>query len=209
MKKTALFLCLGLTILTNDGLSQKRDKLQRYFGEPILTDTLSTIFFPVRYNEGFLSSNKIALWGDYYANIVVYDFKTDNRKKLFLNDTYIKSFTLNNYFIRPTDDKLRNVTIKWVFLLVKSMDYNTSGRIDESDPSILFVTTTKGENLRPLTDGTENVVSLDIYDEQGFGLIKIQKDSNKDKSFKSEDENFYFKKIDLDDLSFGKGIEIE
>ena len=78
MRKIVLTLLLGLTIATTDGLCQKGPA--RYFGEQILTDTLSTLFIPTRYNEEFLSSNKIAFWGDYYANIVVYNFQTDAYK---------------------------------------------------------------------------------------------------------------------------------
>src|SRR5258706_13766236 len=86
MKKVASIISLGLTILTADGQSQKGP--DRYFGEPVLTDTLSTLFIPTRYNNDFFSSNKIAFWGDYYANIVVYNYKTDSYKKLFDKDTF-------------------------------------------------------------------------------------------------------------------------
>jgi len=185
--------------------------MPRQFGEPILTDTLSTIFLPTRYNQEFLSSNKIAFWGDYYANIIVYDFKGDTYKELFGADTYIEAFR-GNYsysysYSSATKDKIKNITTKWVFLLVKNKDYNGNGRIDEHDPSTLFVATTKGENLKSLTDETEDVVSFEIFGDQGFAMLKIQKDRDADKSFKNE--SIYFKKIDLNDLSMGKEIELK
>jgi hypothetical protein len=210
MRKVILIISLGLTILTTDGLCQKGPS--RYFGEPILTDTLSTLFIPTRYNEEFLSSNKIAFWGDYYANIIVYDYKTDSNKKLFEKDTFIESFRSNNNYYSygtRTNEKVKNVTTKWVFLLVKTKDTNNSGRIDEKDPSVLFAVSTNGENLKQLTDEKENVVSFDTYDKQGFVLIKIQRDSDNDKSFKTEDKEYYFKKINLNDLTLGKGIELK
>ena len=183
--------------------------MARYFGEPILTDTLSTIFLPTRYNNEFLSTNKIAFWGDYYANIVVYNFKLDTYRKLFGADTYIEAFLGgNNYrYGSMTRDKIKNITTKWVFLLVKSKDYNDSERIDEQDPSTLFVTTLNGENLKALTDANEDVVSFEIFNDQGFGLLKIVRDRDMDKSFKKE--SIYLKKIDLNDLSFGKEIELK
>ena len=206
MIKIALIFSFGLTVLTTDGLCQKGPA--RYFGEAILTDTLSTLFIPTRYNEEFLSSNKISLWGDYYANIVAYNFQTDTYKKLFDKDTFIESMR-NNYYATRTTEKIKNLTSKWVFLLVKPKDTNNSGRIDERDPSVLLAVSTDGQTLKQLTDETENVVSFDNFNKQGFLLIKIQRDSDNDKSFKAEDKEFYFKKVNLTDLTLGKGIEIK
>jgi hypothetical protein len=210
MKNLIQIISLGLTILTTDALGQKGPS--RYFAEPLLTDTLSTLVIPTRYNEEFLSSNKIAFWGDYYANIVVYDFKKDSYKKVFETDTFIESFRsgADSYgYGTRTNEKIKNLTSKWVFLLVKNKDVNNSRRIDEKDPSVLFALSTNGETLKQLTDEKENVVSFDTFDEQGFILIKIQKDSNNDKSFKSDDKEFYFRKINLNDLTLGKSIELK
>lgn len=194
--------------MTTDGLCQKGPA--RYFGEPILTDSLSTLFIPTRYNEEFLSSNKIAFWGDYYANIVAYNFQTDTYKKIFNKDTFIESLRNNNYsYGTRTTDKIKNITRKWIFLLVKPKDTNNSGRVDEKDPSVLFAVSPDGQTLKQLTDESENVVSFDNFEKQGFLLIKIQRDSDNDKSFKAEDKEFYFKKVNLTDLIPGKGIEIK
>lgn len=207
-------LCLVFLIvafLAVESFGQKGEKLTRYFGEPILTDSLSTVFFPARYNQDVFSSDKVTVWGDYYANIVVYDFKTDTYRKLFETDTYIEAFkrTTNHRYGYENQDKFTNITRKWVFMVVLYKDYNNSGKINSSDPSVLFITTTRGENLKPLTDGTESVVSLEIYESQGFGLVKFQRDSNNDKSFNGADKDFYYKKISLNDLSFGKEIEVK
>ena len=208
--KTITTLLLGLILFATDGLCQKGPA--RYFGEPILTDSLSTLFIPTRYNEEFFSSNKIAFWGDYYANIVAYNFHTDTYKKIFDKDTFIESFRNNNYsypYASRTTDKTKNITERWIFLLVKPKDTNSSGRIDERDPSVLFAISPNGQNLKQLTDDTENIVSFDNFEKQGFLLIKIQRDSDNDKSFKADDKEFYFKKVNLTDLSLGKEIEIK
>jgi len=206
--RIVLMISFGIAGLANDGVSQKTPS--RYFGEPILTDTLSTLFIPTRYSAEFHLSNKIALWGDYYANIVIYNYRADSYKKLFEKDTFIESFKSNSgysYYGARANEKVGNLTTKWFFLLVKTKDTNNNGRIDEKDPSILFAVSTNGENLRQITDETENVVSFDTFDKQGFILVKIQKDSDNDKSFKSEDKEYYFRKINLPDLTLGKGIE--
>jgi len=95
-----------------------------------------------------------------------------------------------------------------VLLLVKPKDTNGSGRTDERDPSVLFAVSTNGEVIHQITDETENVVSFDVFNDQGFVLIKIQRDSNQDKSFKNDDKEYYYRKVDLMDLSLGKEIEL-
>lgn len=206
MYRIVITLLLGLSILT-DGLCQKGPA--RHFGEPIITDSLSTLFIPTRYNEEFLSANKIAFWGDYYANILAYNFKTDTYKKIFDHDTFIESIR-NVHYSYPTraTNNIKNLTRNWIFLLVKPTDTNNNGRIDERDPSVLMAVSPDGLTLKQLTDETENVVSFDNYETLGFLLIKIQKDVNNDRSFKSEDKEFYFRKVNLTDLTLGKAIEV-
>ena len=204
MKNRVLIILLCL-VLTSVAIAQRSRKSSRYFGNAVLTDSLSTIFFPVLYNEDLLSANKIALWVGIYTNLVVYDFNTDSYRRLFSTDTYIESFRSPTY--RSVNEKITNITAKWIFLLVKPNDYNHNGRIDGDDPSVLYVTTTRGEELKALTDTTENVVSFEFFEKQRFGLIKIQRDSDTDFSFRN-DSHFYFRKIDLNTLSLGKPIEV-
>lgn len=205
--KIILFASLALIFQITPGLSQKGPN--RYFGEPILTDSLSTFFMPARYNEEFLSSNKIAFWGDYYANIVVYNYKDDSYKKLFEKDTFIESFRAASVYGPRANEKIKNLTKSWVFLLVKTKDTNGSGRVDEKDPTVFFAVSSNGENLKQLTYETENVVSFDLYEALGFILVKIQKDSDGDRSFKNEDREYCYKKISLSDLTVGKAIELK
>ena len=181
----------------------------RYFDEAIFTDTASTMFLPVRYNSEMLSDNKMSFWGDYYANIIVYNYTTDAYQKLFTNDCFIVSLVANNYVSHPTRKSIRDMTKDWIFLFVRQYDRNGSGRIDEKDPLILYAVTTKGDKLRALTDKNENAVSLQIFENQGFALVKMQRDSDNDGSFKLEDKEFYYRKIDLKDLSLGNAIELK
>jgi hypothetical protein len=160
MKKLTWFTSLAILTLFTEGFCQKPS---RHIGEPIWVDSLSTIFFPTSYNEEFLSTNKIALWGDYYSNIIVYDFKKDEHRKLFQSDIYIHPFHYDNRYRTEQNSKPQNITSKWVFILAKDKDYNESGRVDERDPSILFVTNKKGESLKPLTKEGENILSIKIY----------------------------------------------
>jgi hypothetical protein len=208
MKRTLTLLSTFILVI-NFSFAQKSEV--RTFHSPVMTDSSSTLFFPIRYSEAVFSSHKIAFWGDYYANVLIYDFQKDTYKKLFENDTYIQgwAYERQNYYNRDRNDKPLNLTSSWFFFLVKNKDLNKSGRIDEHDPSILYVTDKKGQNLRALTNETENVVGFEVFEAQGFALIRIQRDANADNSYKVEDRDFYYKKINLSDLSFGKNIEIK
>ena len=95
MKNVTLTIILSVTILTTDGICQKGPA--RYFDDPILTDSLSTVFIPTRYNEEFLAANKIAIGNEYYANIIVYNYQTDTYKKLFDKDTFIERMRDTRY----------------------------------------------------------------------------------------------------------------
>jgi len=202
MKKLITLVLVAASI---SGLCQKRSA--RIFDEPILTDTLSTLFIPIRYNEQILSHNKIAFWGDYYANIIVYNFKTDSSKKLFPSDTYIKSLRANYSYTTRDNEKIRNLCSKWVFVLVKPNDTNGNGRIDENDPSVLMSVSTDGQTIKQLTEATEDVVEIIPFEKQGFVLIKIQRDVDGKSSFGHDNKECYFKKINLTDLTSGKTID--
>jgi hypothetical protein len=202
MKKVVLILALVMvTGLT--GMCQKFFSVED-FGVPIVTDSTSTIFIPERYNEQFLSSAKISLW-QYYANFIVYNFKTDTYKKLFGKETFIE--VVGNPYVRAAGSS--QMTRNWFFFLVKTTDVNQNKKIDEKDPSMLYVVSNQGENLKQLTDVTEDIISIDSFEKLGFMLIKIRKDSNKDNSFDSDDRDFYYKRLSLSDLSFGKAIQLK
>lgn len=210
MKKITLFILLSLFVLVQQGMCQ-RGKGVKYVGEAIMTDSSSTLFIPILYHEDLLSSNKLAVGNDYYANFLVYNFVTDSYKKLFESDTFIESFKGNTSFrlFGAQETKQNNRTRDLVFLLVKANDYNGNGRVDENDPTVLYITTVKGENLKRITEENENVVSVQLFEEQGFALIRFQRDTNGDKSFKWEDREFYFRKINLTDLTLGKKIALD
>ncbi len=204
---------LGLIFISISisGFGQKMDKLPRFFADPIIADSSSTLMIPTRYNANLLTSSKIALWNDYYANIIFYDFKADSSKRLFKDDTFIKGFIndYNSYYRSERTNKLENISRKWIFYFVKPTDYDKSGRIDTADPSILFVSDKYGNGLNAITPANENAVSIDVFDKQGFVLIKMQRDLDKDNDFEMDDKDFYYIRLDLNTLTLGKRIEIK
>jgi hypothetical protein len=197
---------LALFISSN---AQRSEKLPRYFDNPILVDSASSIMIPILYNNEMLSANKLALWEHYYANIIFYDVRSDSARRLFRGDTFIKGFNISYspHIARP--EPVNYSSSKWQFYFVKPSDYNCSGRINDSDPTVLYVSDKFGDNLQSLTPVNENVLSLEIYDKHGFAMMKVQRDQNNDRNFDHRDKDFYYIKLDLKTLKLGKRIEVE
>lgn len=177
----------------------------RYFGEPIITDSSSTIMLPTHYNESFFS--KGGMGGNYYSNIIFYNFKTDTSKKLFSKDTYIKSLDLNahNYYNNKTPNY--SMVANRIFYRVMNVNRDRDKYIDGDDPTMLYCSDYYGNNLKLLSSTNENVVSLEIFKDQNFLLVKMQRDKNNDGKFNYKDSDYYFIKLDLVNLKFGKKIE--
>ncbi len=191
-------------------MGQKSNKLPRYFAEPIGIDSTTTVMIPTRYNSDLLSSSKMALWNNFYANIIFYNFKNDSVHKLFEEDTFIKGFRSNaSYYYYNMNQVEKNISSDWIFYFVKPNDFNQSGRIDNEDPSIIYVSDKYGNNLMSITSENENAVSIEIFNDQGFAIIKMQRDQNGDKDFDHKDKEYYFISLNLKNLEFGKKIEME
>jgi hypothetical protein len=192
-------------------LAQKSDKTPRYFEDPIITDSSSTLLIPIRYNSGAFSSNKLALWGDYYANIIFFDFKNNTSKRLFDTDTFIRGFYNNDDFYRRTErsKNIKDTSKQWLFLFVTTNDYDQNDKINSDDPAVLYVTDLQGNQLKALTPANENAQSINIYEDQGFALVKMQRDSDKDHNFEYDDRDFYYIRLDLKTLELSTKIEIK
>jgi len=206
-----LFATLPFLIFLNIQLcGQPSAKDSEYFAEPIMMDSLSTMFIPVLYNAKLFSSEKIAVFGNYYANIIVYDFKLDQYRRLFPHNTFIEPIITNDYsYVDKMLQRTKNISKDWVFLSVKSVDYTGNGKIDELDPTVLYASTRNGTGLKRLTPENEHVISLQLFEKQGFALIKLLRDSDGDRSFRAMDKISYYLKIDLKTLELGHPIEVQ
>ncbi len=206
--RTIIFFGLTLWMLLSQSVYAQSSKDAKDFGNIIMIDSNSTLILPVQYEGSLLSSGKFGFWGTNYANLIFYNFKTDTYKKLFAKDTYIKRFyNYDLYKRRFVQDK--NQTKQHLFYLVMDTDKNNNGKIDEEDPLLLYVSTLHGEELKRISSADENVISFEIYEKENFAMIKMQRDSNKDNAFTSKDIEYYYVKLDLSTLSFGKPIEIK
>jgi hypothetical protein len=204
-----LFIWTILLSLNLPVFGQTSSKITTNFYDPVLVDTNSTVMIPTVYEAGIFTSNKLALYGNYYSNIIFYNFKTDTYKRLFEKDTYIIGFKSRSHnFFQPTIDK-QNITSNAIFYQIKNVDYNLSKKIDDKDPTILYISDIKGNNLKRITSENENIISFDIFEKQNFALIKMQRDLNNDKNFDADDSDFYFIKLDLTSFALGNKIELK
>lgn len=186
-----------------------KSKIGFYLEGPIITDSTTTLMIPVGYNTGLFTSDKLAAWGAHYANIVFYNFKTDSSFRLFEHETYIMNFKTYYYDKASYRTHLNNrISKDWILYRVKNVDYNKSGKIDQHDPDLLYASNVQGKKLQRLTAPEESVVSVDIYHDQNFALIKLQKDSNRDGSYKAEDKEYCYVRLDLATLKLGQRINI-
>ncbi|SDD38699.1 hypothetical protein [Williamwhitmania taraxaci] len=134
--KRALFGFIFI-LISISGFGQSSSKGLNYFADPTMTDSLSTIMIPVKIDVTILNSSKIG-FGEYYSNVIVYDYKTDSSKRLFKDDTFIKGFQKEyDYYNRSKTNNLDYVCSNWLFYFVKSFDYSKNGKIDSDDPYIL------------------------------------------------------------------------
>lgn len=201
-----------ITVMCFFGLSAiaQSAKLPLIYAEPILTDSASTFFFPIQYNDVLDSENKVALLNDYYAHIIVYDFKKDTFKTIFPKNTFIEAFQLLHHsYNSPRERSYRNIYQDLVILCVKTTDTNLNGRIDSHDPSFLYVVNTNGDNLKLLTTTGESVVDFQVFNKQGIAVVRIQHDTNNDGNFRKEDKRFYYRTLNLATVSLGRAIEWE
>lgn len=207
MKTTILFFVMFVFVCPL--FAQKSGKVTQSLSNPMIADSNSTIMIPVRYDASILASSKILSGNNYLANIIFYDFKSDTYKKLFSEDTYILDFSDRpSYYRYEKQSRPANITDQWILYLV-SQDYNKNGKIDQDDACVLFVSDKQGNQLKELTSASENVVSFEVFDMQGFALVKIQKDTNSDKFFDNKDQEYYYVKLSFDNLQLGNRIELK
>lgn len=204
--KKQIFILLIFYAMSSSG--QESSIKLNYFGMPTITDSGSTIMLPIRYDDNFLSSTSLKFSGNMYANIIYYNYKTDSSYKLFPKNTFVSLYDFGHIYYDFKINEPQKKSSKYLFYKVANVDYNKNKKIDGDDPIILYVSDLDGKNLKRLTPENENVVSVELFEKLNFALVKLQVDSNNDGKFDFRDKVFYYIKLDLNTLTFGKKIEI-
>lgn len=178
-------LIILLLVVSLNGFAQKKSASSR-FDDPVIIEETGVFLLPQTNNDDLFSKS---YWSNYYKNIFVSDSESGGSIKLFSKDVYIKPFFPEGE--KNDSGKNRTVTDKWIFLLVKDVDLNGNGKINETDPVSLYVIDLNGKNLKRITDKKEKVKDFFVNEKNNLLLVKLQKDVNRDNKLNSRDGNYY------------------
>jgi hypothetical protein len=180
-------------------------KINYELNSGFITDSTSTIFFSVGVEKSF---GKMG-YSEGLSNILVYNFVTEQSQKLFPNDSLYISFYRRNYREYQEERQGRELFFE-NFYIFNTSSRKKGGFTDCSNRAkVMYICDKQGKNLKRINPENENCVSVDFFEKQGFILFKIQKDSNNDECFSEKDDDFYFKRLNIKDLSFGKDIVLK
>ena len=196
---------LILLLPTYSLIAQPSKELPKYFGETFTIDSTEILLLTVQYNSDLYSS-KFA-FDDYYGNIIFFNYIENTQKHLFEEDTYIKPFR-EGYYYRYSNEPNYNIISGQIYMFVKNIDFDKNKKIDRDDPFILYTCDFKGNNLKAITPTNENAISFELFNKQGFMLIRMQRDYNNDKDFTYKDKDFYYLKVDLSKFNILSKIEL-
>lgn len=186
--------------------AQKSSVKSNYLDVPIVLDSVPVVMIPVRYMASLSTSDKLALWGDVFSNIIFYNHEADTMHRLFTQDTYIMNFNSSKSY--PYLNRAQPFfTGKYILYRVKNNDHNGNGRIDNKDPAVLYVSDLYGRNLNAVTTPNEHVIDFDLNVQKNFALLKIRTDSDHNGVFDEYDSDVYYQRLDLNTMQLGQKIK--
>lgn len=174
-----LFTLILFCLLSHWSYCQESKMDAKYFGNPIMVDSSNTLLIPILYNIDFNNSNKIGVFSDHYANILVSKADSTAGQLLFKEEVFIVPLKLNQdqfYYSKfGTYKSMQSFSSNWIFYLVKDSDYNENGKIDRKDPTKLYITDLNGKGLKQITANNEHVIDYAVYEKQELVILKIKK----------------------------------
>lgn len=214
--KKHLFFLIAL-IFSNTIFGQKMDKNETNFTDPFQIDSTEYFLIPKtinQYQQTAYGQGKGSFpWGS-YGNIVFYNAKTNQSKKLFGDKlVLIAPFQRKQYYYRDDDEKNKeipaNVLPNHIIYTAITENYSGDTALDADDPVYLYVSTKSGENLKQLTPNGIHVVSWIVSKDKKMILVKALNDKSGNKKFGKGDDYVLYR-IDLhEDISQIKCYLIE
>jgi len=136
-------------------------------------------------------------WGN-YSDILFYNTKTDQAKKLFNGQLMlIQPFSSISYHAgSPKEVIPPNFLPNHIIYLARVENYSGDNALDNDDPLYLFISTKTGEGLKQITPKGLNVVSWTASRNKEMILVKVQNDKNGNKKFGNGDEELFYR-LDL------------
>ncbi len=181
----------------------KLDQLQLAIGEPVRIDSSAYVLFPLTLSshvetressDGYGSSYESrtnAYWNIIFFNALSgkYHLLDESRKMVIYSYSADESnsgaqaalpTTAAGSAFAQVDDLL--------YYSVTTEDYNRDGQLNEQDPSYLFVSDKAGRRFQQISPNGFNVGSWERVRGANIVLMRVVRDSNKNRQFDSRDE---------------------
>jgi len=198
------FTTMLFALILQTSFGQKSEKTGINFSNAIQIDSSDYFLIPRLIdseNEQTYGKGKGYLpWG-HYSDIIFYNTKTNQSKKLFngqlaLITPYYSARNNNSNDIEKADPT--NFLPKHLIYLARIENFSGDNALDMMDPLYLFISSKTGDNLKQITPKGFNVVSWTVSADKKIILVKGQNDKNGNKKFGDGDDDIYYR-VDLND----------
>lgn len=204
MKSLFILLVLVFT-LVNTSFAQMQLNYKNNYSIPIQIDSTDIYFIgsladktnKAKYSMGYNANYNNPNLG-FWTNILVYNSKTEEVKKLFADSLvmiypFYSGLTERNVFDYSYTKMVRGSMVYENFLLisVKTDNYSKDGVIDDEDPLSIFICTKDGKKLTQVTPNEMNVLSLKVSRDMKTIFMNVQRDKDGDKKFSNENEEIF------------------
>lgn len=202
MKRLFILLFI-LSFLFVTAFAQKPGKYEENFSSPFQLDSSEYYIIPkIIDGDNRDAYGKILYSWDNYVDVVFYNSKTNQSKKVFGNQQALIEpfFKRRNYYYTDNDkpEVPDNILPAQIVYLARTENYNNDRSLNSGDPAYLYISSKTGENLRQITPAGFAVQSWTVSHDKKMILVKGKKDDNGNKKF-GEGDNDIFYRIDLDD----------
>lgn len=196
---------ISVFILSNSSFAQMQLNYKNNYSIPIQIDSSDTYFigslvdktnkvkYSMSYNVNYNNPN-LGFW----TNILVYNTKTDEVKKLFTDSLvmvypFFSGLTERNVYDYSTAKMVRGSMVyeNFVLICVKADNYSKDGIIDDEDPLSIFICTKDGKKLTQITPNEMNVLSYKVSRDMKTIFMNVLRDKDGDKKFSNESEEIY------------------
>lgn len=207
MYKTLIF-TLAIMILISCGNKKEDVNLQQdvkkdtslkashiLFAEPVIIDSTHFIIYPLilertTYTDSYGSSGggeKTSYW-----NLIFYNAETSQQhlltdKKILIYSINIGSASSSSSSYNDEWTNGINILKSNIIYTVVSKDYNLNNKLDQDDPSYLYISDKKGESFRQVSPDDCNIISWDVVKGTSKIIMQGKKDDNGDKKFDEND----------------------
>jgi hypothetical protein len=134
-----------------------------------------------------------------YWNIVFYNTSTneyhllDEQRKMLISEYDLKENESHSRSLSSSVSDMHlqegvNQVRKLIFYSIRTTDYNHDGVLNGLDPTYLFASDKTGHNFRQISPDSADVDEWQALDHTDKVLLQINRDTNGDNKFNSEDK---------------------